>query len=417
MVTGYRSARWQSSRCLRASTSIIAADPIVGAADRAAPPSDVAKTRAASQPSLPLMTLAVEGLQSRTGGLLGSLPAWTAMLGDRADTSAAGESQPAELPSTLVHVRVSGEYLRQFIERQIEKDHPVVDEILGTALKGQSHTTAQVKLALEPNPAEAVLLIVSRGTIEMTTRGVNGPIVLHSSGETHFQAKKKLVFDRRGITSKPAVAIAETTLTTRSLESTLPGIRGRVAERIGWKQVGETRGEAEAIAAQHAQIQIARCLDEEVDQALATLRQTISEQLAGLAPGPDGAPRAVRFATTSSHIHFAIDRGNSTDKTWLEDPADRDADVLARVHRVVVREAIRDPRLSKLLPLLVSQLADPSGAVGANLQPVVSWSPDRQWLVVKVKQARGSREVAMPTLQANSSVAGQAATARSLGSP
>jgi hypothetical protein len=357
---------------------VLASEPTIGSDDRSA----VAAPPAADPALLPLFARGVEALQAN-GGSLNPLQALTGTL-NTSNVSPAEAGRAFEPPKRLVHVRISRDYLRQFIERKFEKDDAVIDEILGTALKGKAHTTAQVKLSLEPSPARAVLVIVSTGTIDMTTRGVNGPVILHSNGETHFEAKKTIVFDRTGIVSRPAVAIAETTLTTRGLESTLPGMRGRLVERIGWKQVAETRGEAESIAAEHAQVQIARCLDEEVDHALVAIRQLATEQLAGLPSSADGTPRVARFATTRSHLHFAIDHGAASDQSW-DDLAAGEVAIMARIHRIAVQEAVRNPRFAKLLPLLVSQLPDARTGGPAGSQPAVSWSPDGQWLLVQVK--------------------------------
>ena len=137
-------------------------------------------------------------------------------------------------------------------------DSPVVDEILGTRLSGRARTLGATELLLDTRPDRLIATVVFAGKIDMRTQGTNGPVVLHSTGQTHFQATKRIVITQSGMTFEPAKATAETSCTTERVEPSLPGLRGRIAERIAWRQIAETQADVDRIAAQHAEQRIAR---------------------------------------------------------------------------------------------------------------------------------------------------------------
>ncbi len=319
----------------------------------------------------------------------------------------ASDGGQAQAPSTLATIQCSRAFICQAVERQIDTRGPFIDEILGTRLVGDARTVGEIELELETRADRLIATIVFSGTIGMQTRGTNGPIVLESVGQTHFRATKRIVASGSALVIEPAVVGAETSCTTERLESTLPGFRGRIAERIAWRQVHETQAEVDAIAARHAEARLARALDDEFDHLATRGLKDVYAHVSRLLAGDGPAPR-LRFCLTRTHLRICVEQGGAAAGMALEQAATSaedglDCDVSARLHRVLVQRALADGELSKLVPLLVSQLMpNPSTVRQAGRGPLaaqtsVNWSPDGDWLLLRYKAPPRAPHAALPT--------------------
>src|SRR4029078_10664465 len=95
--------------------------------------------------------------------------------------------------------------------------------------------------------------------------------VLHNQSQATFQARKRLFFTQAGLVATPTQATANTRSVTTGIESQMGGIRGRIAERVAWRRAGEMRGQADAIASQHAAEQVKAAFDQEIRQVTARI--------------------------------------------------------------------------------------------------------------------------------------------------
>ena len=276
----------------------------------------------------------------------------------------------------------------------------MVDEILGTRLVGRAHTLGEIELELETRPNRLIATIVFSGTIDMQTRGTNGPVVLENTGQTRFQVKKRILVSGDELVVEPSVAVAETSCTTEHLESTLPGLRGRIAERIAWRRVHETQAEADAIAARHCEARLARELDNHFAQLAADGLKQVYRQISRLVAAGGSAPR-LRFASTRTHLRIDVEQGPASGmpaEPTLAAAAE-DCDLSARVHRSLVERALADAELRNLVPLLLSHVVPPAaqvrpvGSAAALASIKVNWSPDGNWLLVRCKAPQAPQPV------------------------
>jgi hypothetical protein len=347
-----------------------------------------------SSSAAPLVDGALSRLESGASRLLGlwSQPPTSPAISAPADDS----TSASELPTTLISIRLAHALVRQGFERQIDMESPVVDEILGTRLSGRARTLGATKLLLETQSDRIIATIVFSGTINMKTRGTNGPVVLHSTGQTNFQATKRIIVSDCGMTIEPAQATAETSCTTDRVEGSLPGLRGRIAERLAWRQVGETQMQVDDIAARHAEDQLERELNSEVDRAVALGAKDLHRHLVRLVALEGQTPR-LRFTSTPSHLQISVESGRPSPdavEQVLTAAAEDDFDISARIHRVVVQRALADADFRKLLPLLVSQFLPAQTGRGqttaipvgvSTARPTMSWSSDGNWMLIQYK--------------------------------
>jgi hypothetical protein len=319
---------------------------------------------------------------------------------------------PEIMPARLVHIRVSRRLLEQNIERAVVRDHAIIDNILGTSLQGYAQTVATTTLKLEDNPNQAVFEVVFAGTVNAQTRGVNGPVVLHGSATTPFYAIKRLTLNAEGTHMLPTVIQARTTSVTNVIDTVLPGMRGRIAERVAWRRSAEHRSEADAIASEHAAERIRAEFDSEVQLTVARIEKILLDGTRDLPMMfEDGRP-SIRFSSTAGHLDIVMVRPQATaEELALAPPGIVGDPVLAiRAHRVVVRHALGTTRLKQMVQtLLTGLLSEPTVKTVKTAAPEavafeLKWSPDRNWLIfdhVDVQLPRkGPKPVQLPVAQA-----------------
>lgn len=294
----------------------------------------------------------------------------------------------ATLPATLVDVQVSRKYLRQFVDSAVDSDDPVTDFILGTTITGKAHTSGTADLVLESDSHQARARVTFVGTAESRTEGRNGPVILYSDGHTEFEASKQLVWDSSGFRTLPATSTAQMVSATTSIESTLPGLRGRIVERVAWKRADETRPQVEAIAARHAEERINRALDQRVELSVATVRTMFAMKAPQFQYPGDTRPPVVQFSSTPSHLRMVMFRSEATlaQRELLPPPIEGDPDLVVRIHRSVVARSISEPGL---MGPLVSQVLSPKVGQTASVKTGkkspdyhFTWSADHTWLLV-----------------------------------
>ena len=316
------------------------------------------------------------------------------------------------MPARLVHIRVSRRLLEQNIERAAVREHAIVDNILGTSIRGQAHTLATTTLKLEDNPNQAVFAVVFAGRVHSQTRGVNGPVVLHGSAQTSFYAIKQLTLDAEGLHVSPTVIRARTTSVTTDIDSLLPGLRGQIAERVAWRRSAELRSEADAIASQHAAAQIRAEFDKEVQLAVARMEKILIEGTRELPTEFENGRPSIRFSSTATHMDIVMLRPEATaEELALAPPViDGDPALAIRAHRVVVRHALGSTRLKKMVQTLQGgRRSDPTArtvkTAASEAEAIeLKWSPDRNWLIVDHVDAqspqKGPKRVQLPVAQA-----------------
>lgn len=307
------------------------------------------------------------------------------------------ERPPA--PAALVYVRVSRRFLEQFVERHIRQRKPVVDCVLGARIEGESETHGHTRLALVPATGRLVGEIEFLGTVQAHTRGYKGPVVLHNVSDTSFTARKQIAMDDTGFRAAPATISGPTQLQTIDIDTSLPRLRGRIAERVAWRHVESSHNQAEAITGDHTTTDVRRDFDARVNKSIAKVQSVLGEKIPDLEAGTYTVPTDVRFRSNVDSVEMAILRRDATadDRKLRPPPADADFDLSLRVHRTLFTSAIKDPQLIQdLAPLLMKLLQARADFVAKNKnqstsKPTVDtdakWSTDLEWLSLDFKES------------------------------
>ena len=293
-------------------------------------------------------------------------------------------------PETLVYVRMSREFLEDYIARTVRERKPVRGCILGTRVVGESYTNGKTRLVLRSSNDNVLGEIVFDGTVHSRTVGYNGPIVLHSISDATFRSRKSVAMGNSGLLVALALTSAHTRLRTTHIETSLPRLRGRIATRIAWRRSASLRGQAETISSQHTAIIISGDFDKRIDQSVASLRGVVTSQWSDLKLGRDYGRVLVQFRSTPGYAEMALGRYGSDVKaaSLPPPPVQGNPDVAIRVHRTLLARA--DCQIASLTPVLLkllkARIAERAAGVldAREEQPSnpTKWSLNPNWLAL-----------------------------------
>ncbi len=197
------------------------------------------------------------------------------------------------------------------IHEPITDDSPVVDNILGTAIRGKAHTDARVAMRLVTNDEAAQFELVLRGKTKVNSRGVNGPATLFSTSEGDFQAVTHVRFGDKGLTFDPPRATATSHSTVRDLRVPRRGLiargdeRNHLVEGIARRKAEKLRPQADAIAVRHAEARYEKSMAEYVatflERTNGPYRAHVLEPLAAL----NASWEYARFSSTDKFLRLA----------------------------------------------------------------------------------------------------------------
>jgi hypothetical protein len=343
-------------------------------------PVDDDDTKDTSSPTVaePLVKKAIDGLSS-VGDVL-------TQDGERA---AASELKP-DAPVTVVFVRLSKRYLAGNVERAVDRRKPVRDLILGTTIRGESHTTGKTRLILYPNDRQALGEVEFVGDVHAKTVGRNGRATLQYLSDSTFRARKRIIVDESGLKALPAVADAPTRLTATSIRVSLPGLRGLIGQRIAWRRVASSLAQADAIASDHTARDIRHDLDRKTNESIAAIQARVQTQLAALKLDDAQRPMLMQSRSTPDYIEVALcRRGTNGEKALMPDfEIAANPDIAVRVHRTILAQVLSNPQLREhIAPLMnggsvnsVPQGADLSSGEGPPLN-FAKLAMGGEWLV------------------------------------
>ena len=163
----------------------------------------------------------------------------------------------------------------------IDRTEHITDNILGTRIHGDAHTTGTVGVATIPSADTAVLEFMSQGNSQSQNVGRNGPAVIRSTAHTDFIATKRVELSDAVFASLPAMRDADDEV-RYSLDrearrrSRKPNcLQGRLAA------CRQSHGRADSIASDHAEDRIERRFNHDVNDELRDARKRYDDEFAG----------------------------------------------------------------------------------------------------------------------------------------
>lgn len=239
-------------------------------------------------------------------------------------------------------VTVSTDLLRAAAADPIDRRDPVTDVILGARIRGLGHTTGKVTLDTIPNDKMAVIKLTTDGRVVSQNRGYKGPAVIRSTSYTDFVASQLVEFTANRFRALPAQVSARTGSRIHSVSKAGGGIGSRLVASQGMQRAREKQGQANRIAAQHAETRIARKMSNEIDSRLSKAwNRYRNDYLLPLERRGD-APKHTRFSTTDDSLAFETMQVNRSQLGAPAAPPESPAgaDIVASLHETAINNYI-----------------------------------------------------------------------------
>jgi hypothetical protein len=301
------------------------------------------------------------------------------------------------LPANAIYVRISEELLQRQLSREITRQMPVAENILGTNTYGHAHVVGKPQIHLLPGQMNGAAEIRFIGHVHSRTTGRNGPIQIHSHSDTAFSAVARLTLSPTNLTASAVTTRAKTNSTIDNMTTSLPRLRGRIALAIARRRAAEQLPIAERIAADRAATKISR----EFDQIVATRVKKISEiaaaQLTGLRGDGHNEKDVPQVQISSTEDYLQVVAVWPDAAPWTREPkrlAHR-PDVEVHVHRAAVNSTLAEINSTgsakpAIFPISLSRWAlnvalprrgnAAAGVFNGRPQLDVTWSDDSEWL-------------------------------------
>jgi hypothetical protein len=224
---------------------------------------------------------------------------------------------------------------------------PVVDNILGTAIRGQANTEGRVSMRLVPSEKSGIFELELRGKTHADSVGVNGPATLQMSSNSTFVAVTRVRMTPDGLVYDPPQAKANLQSQTNNLEvaaGPLPGLgtmRKRFVERIAWKRAEEMKPQADAIAARRSETRYEQSMAEYVSQSLEKTNQPFREKFRGPLLRMGAIYESIGFSTTTEAVQARMLFADGMELGADTEPPEfkRSHSLSLRIHESLLRNA------------------------------------------------------------------------------
>jgi hypothetical protein len=279
-------------------------------------------------------------------------------------------------------VQIGKELIDLGVGGPVDETAPIDDVILGTTVHGMGRTVGQThaELNVDPNTAanfatfDAVLLAVNHSN----NVGRNGPVCIYTTGETSLAACKRFWIDAAGVHVYPAAASAQACTTINNIVS----IKGRqFVEKIAWRRAGKQKGEAEAIASQHAAARVGARVNAQADPPVQNANERYQAKVVKPLEERRAFPRALHFATDPTGLVIHATVGLEDQLTSLSDigppSLTQPADMSVAIHESMVNNLAESVLAGvRLNDDMVQRIAvDLTGSVPDKLKPENNQEP------------------------------------------
>lgn len=333
---------------------------------------------------------------------IGRIAAWLDRLG-HAEKLATAIRGTYRYPN--LHARISGKLISSGMNDVVEDHSYVRDNILGTSIYANAHTTGQVTSVLTPDPNHASFQVHMVGTTYASSTGYNGPATIRSSSVTNLEGWKQVMFDASGVHALNATATAATGSTIHSIAAGC-----RLIEKVAWKRAGQQKGSTERVASQHAAGRLAGRLNSQSATMLADIETRYNEKFRLPLLRRDAFPAILAFATTADDIRVTglqATPGQIAAPTEPP-PVEGSHDLSVQAHQSAINniaesmlghQTLTDVRLAKLVEdmtgevpeeLQIKEDKDPWSITFAGDQPVTVEVED-QGVTIAIRGSRFTR--------------------------
>jgi hypothetical protein len=256
----------------------------------------------------------------------------------------------------------------------INRCEPVTDCILGTNINSDAHTTGHVHAVTIPSDDKALIEFHSHGHTFSNSTGYNGPAVIRSTSDTDFTARKRVELTDDAFAATGANADATTCIHLQSVSKAGGGLGSRLVSRIGWGRAQGSRGQAESIAADHAETRIENQFNRELNDQVAKTRTRYLDDYRRPLERRGEVPDHIRFSSTKDAVRFETTQASRSQlgATSSPPPVNQKHDVTMRLHQTAV-----DNYSASLVGGATARQTQPNEDVKFNV-PMPKWM-DNVW--------------------------------------
>lgn len=270
------------------------------------------------------------------------------------------EEAKKPVPAATLYMDASGRLISQLVSQPVDDQEPYADVIEGTPVYGRRRTLGSVRAELVPDAHSGAVDIVVDGTAYSNEVGVRRLTRVFTTTTTTFEARQRLTFDAKAITSRRERPFAHACITLLGVidlfgdSDTAPAILTRLGFRAD-------RQHLETIVAGKAMAEASAKLESRINPLLEKASKEIGRGIAfvkdlGVELPPPG------FVTTNRWLGFRLAVGASDASALPALP--ENADLAARLHENAVNAAAQTAlggntfRFSEVLRT-VNQLTEP----------------------------------------------------------
>jgi hypothetical protein len=242
--------------------------------------------------------------------------------------------KPRREPNLLVDA--SAALINAAVQRPVDRTEPVCEVIQDTPVHGIGRTLGTVRAELAPDPHRAAIDVILQACVYSQTVGTRKTILIHTSGTTPLEIRRRVVMDDNGIRvfAGPSRAVSNTCL----LDVTSTMDMDCLALKMTRRGFENNKAAAEAESACKAAWRAGLRLDDELTPVLASASETLGRNLLALRRA-GLTLEALEFSTTASLLQgrarFAIPGRPQPIPVSLPP----DIDLAVRVHESVATEA------------------------------------------------------------------------------
>jgi hypothetical protein len=182
-------------------------------------------------------------------------------------TSSLAHGQSRKTSEPIAHVWLSTDFIQEMAQQAVTRTIDVNSSAAGTDIRGVGRLTGRTGLKLQAANDSAVFSLRVEGSVRANTVIANRAVAVRADSTIPFTATKKIRLGATGLDINPTQVTATSSSTIQGISSSLPGLRGRVAERVARSR----QPQMEQAAARDAEKRIGQLLDDEVSQQLSNV--------------------------------------------------------------------------------------------------------------------------------------------------
>jgi hypothetical protein len=203
-----------------------------------------------------------------------------------------------------VRLAISAELLNRFVPPPQVMAEPVNDNIRGADVFGHSQAVTRLRIVLLPDRFRWKMGLEAQGSVASETESAKGPARFWNDGLGHFNARKIITLDRRGLGVARAQTSASADSYLRDFETNFDPIPlfGQLARSIAENQYNKEQPAARSEIEEKISQRASQRLDQEVDQRILQAEQEFKRKLIAPLDRLNLEPTPVDMETTARRL-------------------------------------------------------------------------------------------------------------------